>query len=176
MGNCCEYQVNYIKTHLTLILIAVYKDNQQGEQMRCFLTPFSLQTNKCMFRKAGNYHHNHSSEMTRLQDETKEESLTLMGRPSKAHIFFQYIVYAILKRKRALLQGDQSVVYLLKKIELLFSAAKYSCFNAGKMQYPDNGCGELIETLLRLLKAFLSNNVCASSWSNLGPKVLTISG
>ena len=44
------------------------------------------------------------------------------------------------------------------------------------MQYPDNGCGELIETLLRLLKAFLSNNVCASSWSNLGPKVLTISG
>ena len=120
MGNCCEYQVNYIKTHLTLILIAVYKDNQQGEQMRCFLTPFSLQTNKCMFRKAGNYHHNHSSEMTRLQDETKEESLTLMGRPSKAHIFFQYIVYAILKRKRALLQGDQSVVYLLKKIELLF--------------------------------------------------------
>ena len=93
MGNCCEYQVNYIKTHLTLILIAVYKDNQQGEQMRCFLTPFSLQTNKCMFRKAGNYHHNHSSEMTRLQDETKEESLTLMGRPSKAHIFF--LVYSV---------------------------------------------------------------------------------
>ena len=87
------------KTHCTTGVI--------NKEKRCEVSnTFSFQVANRMFTKAGNYHHNHSSEMTRLQDgqdETKEKKFKPNGQTIKSPYFSGTLSAAILKKP---LQGD----------------------------------------------------------------------